>query len=126
MYALKHNVHRSRVGSRVRYMYAWRQVCEVLFAVTPPEVLPFELRKQLLLETVHLLLRKVISFYAKKYIKFNSAYLLKLILFEVCGMHFSSGSLDVRTLQYRTRQLFRLHCFLIYIFSHLKTSDKVN
>lgn len=60
MYALKHNVHRSRVGSTVRYMDAWRQVCEVLFAVTPPEVLPFELRKQLLLETVHLLLRKVL------------------------------------------------------------------
>lgn len=85
MYALKHNVHRSHMGSTVRYMDAWRQVCEVLFAVTPPEVLPFELRKQLLLETVHLLLRKVISFYAKKYIKFTIVYILaKLILFEVC------------------------------------------
>ncbi|XP_021914767.1 nuclear pore complex protein Nup205 isoform X2 [Zootermopsis nevadensis] len=60
MYALKHNVHRSHVGSTVCYMDAWRQVSEVLFAVTPPEVLPFELRKQLLLETVHLLLRKVL------------------------------------------------------------------
>jgi hypothetical protein len=98
MYALKHNVHRSRVGSTVRYMDAWRQVCEVLFAVTPPEVLPFELRKQLLLETVHLLLRKVISICAKNCIKFNIVYLLKLILFEVCGLNFSLGSLRVRTL----------------------------
>jgi nuclear pore complex protein Nup205 len=59
LYALKHNAHRMRVGSTVRYMDAWRQVSEVLFAVTPPEILPFELRKQLLLETVRLLLRKV-------------------------------------------------------------------
>jgi nuclear pore complex protein Nup205 len=58
LYALKHNAHRTRVGSTVRYMDAWRQVSEVLFAVTPPEILPFELRKQLLLETVRLLLRK--------------------------------------------------------------------
>jgi hypothetical protein len=64
MYALKHNAHRSHVGSTVRYMDAWRQVAEVLFAVTPPEVLPFELCKQLLLETVRLLLRKVSGIYA--------------------------------------------------------------
>ncbi|PSN57903.1 hypothetical protein C0J52_00218 [Blattella germanica] len=60
MYALKHNAHRSRLGSTVRYMDSWRQVAEVLFAVTPPEILPFELRKQLLLETVRLVLRKVL------------------------------------------------------------------
>ncbi|KAJ4431675.1 hypothetical protein ANN_20275, partial [Periplaneta americana] len=60
LYALKHNSHRSRMGSTVRYLDAWRQVTEVLFAVTPTEVLPFELRKQLLLETVRLILRKVL------------------------------------------------------------------
>jgi hypothetical protein len=62
-------------------MDAWRQVCEVLFAVTPLEILPFELRKQLLLETVHLLLRKVISIYAKKYIKCNIVYFADLLNF---------------------------------------------
>jgi hypothetical protein len=97
MYALKHNAHRSRAGSTVCYMDAWRQVCEVLFAVTPPEVLPFELRKQLLLETVHLLLRKVISICVKEYVRYI-VYLLKLILFEVCGLDFSLGTLSARTL----------------------------
>ncbi|CAG2060262.1 unnamed protein product, partial [Timema podura] len=60
-YALKYNNHRSYTTSTVEYMDAWRQVMEVLCAVTPPDIFPVDPRMILLLEIIHVLLKKVVT-----------------------------------------------------------------
>nr|CAD7414759.1 unnamed protein product [Timema cristinae] len=42
-------------------MDAWRQVMEVLCAVTPPDIFPVDPRMVLLLEIIHVLLKKVVT-----------------------------------------------------------------
>ncbi|XP_067003269.1 nuclear pore complex protein Nup205 [Anabrus simplex] len=60
-YAIRLNQHRATCNATVRYMDGWRQVTEIMFSVTPREVLPYDPRQLLLLDTLQLVLTKIQS-----------------------------------------------------------------
>lgn len=59
-YALERNKQRTHTHANVKFMDAWRQAVGVLFCVVPLEILPCPGRLQIILDTVHLLINKVL------------------------------------------------------------------
>lgn len=59
-YALERNKQRTHTHANVKFMDAWRQAVGVLFIVVPLEILPCPRRLQIILDTLHLLINKVV------------------------------------------------------------------
>ncbi|KAK7872950.1 hypothetical protein R5R35_004260 [Gryllus longicercus] len=60
-FTIQQNSQRARCHATVCYMDAWRQVTEILFCVCPRRVLPEDVRLGLLVDCLHVLLKKVLS-----------------------------------------------------------------
>lgn len=60
-YALTKNKLKTKATATLHLMEAWRQVTEVIFAVTPNETLQNDYRQELIIDTLHILLYKVIA-----------------------------------------------------------------
>lgn len=60
-YALTKNKLRTKATATLHLMEAWRQVTEIIFAVTPNETLQNDYRQELIIDTLHILLYKVIA-----------------------------------------------------------------
>ncbi|EEB19194.1 conserved hypothetical protein [Pediculus humanus corporis] len=60
-YALAKNKLKTKATATLHLMEAWRQVTEIIFAVTPNETLQNDYRQELIIDTLHILLYKVIA-----------------------------------------------------------------
>ncbi|KAL0280136.1 UNVERIFIED_CONTAM: hypothetical protein PYX00_001520 [Menopon gallinae] len=60
-YAVNKNKLWTKATATTHLMEAWRQVTEIIFAVTPQETLQNDYRQELIIDTLHILLYKVIS-----------------------------------------------------------------
>ena len=60
-YALERNKQKTKATATLHLMEAWRQVTEIIFAVTPNEILQNDYRQELMIDTIHILLYKIVS-----------------------------------------------------------------
>lgn len=78
-YALERNKHRTRTHANVKFMDAWRQAVGVLFCVVPLDILPSPGRLQIILDTLHLLINKVLGQMTNELANLTSNALLLLL-----------------------------------------------
>lgn len=60
-YALNKNKQKTKANATLHLMEAWRQVTEIVIAVTSNEILQNDYKQELIIDTLHILLYKVIA-----------------------------------------------------------------